>query len=116
MFYYVLDQPRLTCFSYREANTPNAVAAAPGGEGGKHGLQVLVLSGLRLFETSANRRSFSLSPVSGSERGHWIEQASMSHVAHRLHSRTWRVTYRFANCETTQPRFSAVWRLANDFA
>jgi hypothetical protein len=61
MFDYVPCNPAITCIQVKEANTPNAVAAAAGEEGGDHGLEELspyVLTGL---ETSAIGRSFSLS-------------------------------------------------------
>lgn len=62
MFYYVLDSTRLTCFSSGKRTPRNAVAAAIGGEGGKHGLAHLVPQ-LQFSETSAIRRSFSLTAV-----------------------------------------------------
>jgi hypothetical protein len=109
MFYYVLGTSRLPCISSRKQHS-DAVAAASGGEGGLSwvGRPESLWDFNELLETSASRRSFSLSGRSAVGGRDWIEQPLSAVVAYELHSWTWPVMSRSASFATTQPRCSAV--------
>src|SRR5262245_13404610 len=77
MFYYVRNPPVLTCFSSRKQPIPRERGGSRiGGEGGKHGLEDLSPYWDFPLETSAYRRSFSLTTQSAFGPPASIEQAS----------------------------------------